>query len=193
MVHAPDEHSRGCLRDHYLSRRKCANVASTHIYIYILLCVRLIYSFYSRTLYVRGERPCYGIMIGGSLRSSHSSSSELLVSSHLFLMSRWRFPNYVVPGAGGVDLGLYLHTIFKSSDQALQEGTGVKQGDARAAILIAPTLATNLLSTLLIGIQAWWVVNSASVWSLFWLNERAQEKTRRVVWLSQQEKPCHQG
>jgi len=57
--------------------------------------------------------------------------------------------------AGGADLGLYLYTIFKSSDQALQEGTGVKQGDARAAILIAPTLATNLLSTLLIGIQAW--------------------------------------
>ncbi|KAN0103693.1 hypothetical protein V8E52_011718 [Russula decolorans] len=57
--------------------------------------------------------------------------------------------------AGGVDLGLYLHTIFKSSDQALQEGTGVKEGDARAAILIGPTLATNLLSTLLIGIQAW--------------------------------------
>lgn len=63
--------------------------------------------------------------------------------------------NYVSPGAGGVDLGFYLHTTFKSSDQALQQGTGVKEGDARAAIMIGPTLATNLLSTLLIGIQAW--------------------------------------
>jgi hypothetical protein len=76
-------------------------------------------------------------------------------------MSRWRsatsifFPNYVSPGAGGVDLGFYLHTVFKSSDQALQQGTGVKEGDARAAIMIGPTLATNLLSTLLIGIQSW--------------------------------------
>jgi hypothetical protein len=76
-------------------------------------------------------------------------------------MLRWRLPNYVFPVAGGVDLGLYLHTIFKSSDQALQEGTGVKEGDARAAILIGPTLATNLLSTLLIGIQAWYVVTLA--------------------------------
>jgi hypothetical protein len=63
--------------------------------------------------------------------------------------------NYVSPGAGGVDLGFYLHTTFKSSDQALQQGTGVKEGDARAAIMIGPTLATNLLSTLLIGIRAW--------------------------------------
>jgi hypothetical protein len=103
-------------------------------------------------------------MIGGSLRSSQSSSSELLVSSHLSLSHVamainheffFFLINYVSPGAGGVDLGFYLHTTFKSSDQALQQGTGVKEGDARAAIMIGPTLATNLLSTLLIGIQAW--------------------------------------
>ena len=64
--------------------------------------------------------------------------------------------NYVSPlAAGGVDLGIYLHTVFKSSDLALQEGTGVREADARSAIMIGPTLATNFLSTLLIGIQAW--------------------------------------
>lgn len=62
------------------------------------------------------------------------------------------------PATGGADLGIYLHNTFKSSDQALQGGTGVKQGDARAAIMMGPTLATNVLSTVLIGIQAWWVV-----------------------------------
>jgi hypothetical protein len=71
------------------------------------------------------------------------------------------------PAAGGVDLGLYLHTVLKSSNQAFREGTGVKEGDARATILIGPALATNLLSTSLIGFRA--------------------------VQLSQQEKRCHQG
>ena len=70
-------------------------------------------------------------------------------------------PNYVALAAACADLGIYLHSTFKSSDRGLQEGTGVKQGDARATIMIGPTLATNLLSTLLIGIQSWWVVNSA--------------------------------
>jgi len=70
-------------------------------------------------------------------------------------MSCWRVPNHISPAASGVELGLYLHTIFKSSDIVLQEGTGVKERDAHSAILMGPTLATNLLSTLLIGIQAW--------------------------------------
>ena len=81
MVHAPHERSRGSLRDHYLSRRKCANVA--FIFFLNLILRPHIYSFYSPTLSVRGERPCCGIMIGESFRSSHSSSSELLVSPHL--------------------------------------------------------------------------------------------------------------
>ena len=116
----------------------------------------LSFSFYSPTLSVRGERPCCGIMIGGSLRSSHSSSLELLVSA---LTSRAgnepRDQLCPSPAASGVDLGLYLHTIFKSSGLVLQEGTGVRERDARAAIMIGPTIATNLLSTLLIWIQAW--------------------------------------
>jgi hypothetical protein len=126
----------------------------------LIIYVRL-FSFYSPTSSVRGGRPRCGIMIGGSLRSSHSSSSELSVSPHLSHIAlaikheQFFYTNYVSTAAGGVDLGLYLHTIFNSSDQVLQEGTGVRQGDARAAILIGPTLATNLVSTLLIGIQAW--------------------------------------
>jgi len=133
------------------------------------------------------------------LRFSRSSFSELLVSSHLSLSScagdQPRAPFFltnVSPAAAGADLGLYLHTIFNSSDQALQEGTGVRQGDARAAIMIGHTLATNLLSTLLIGVQAWWAVKLILV-LFFCLNERAQEKTRRAVQLSQQEQRCHQG
>jgi hypothetical protein len=95
-------------------------------------------------------------------------------------MSHWRL-NYVSPAAGGADLGIYLHDTFKSSDQPLQQGTGVKQGDARAAIMIGPTLATNLLSTFLIGIQAWWVVNSAWVLVPFFFASSRDHRRKRDV------------
>jgi hypothetical protein len=60
-----------------------------------------IYSFYSLILSVCGERLCCGIMIGGSLRSSHFSSSEQLVSPHLSHLAvainhEFFFPNYVL-------------------------------------------------------------------------------------------------
>ena len=101
---------------------------------------------------------------------------------------RWRCSLIVSPAAAGTDLGLYLHTVFKSSDQLFQEGTGVKEGDARATIMIGSTLATNFLSTILIGIQAWWVIDFKHESRPFFsfLNVRAQEKTRRAAQLSQQ-------
>jgi hypothetical protein len=61
---------------------------SSFLFIGSYIYIASAFSFYSPTLSVRGERPCCGIMIGGSLRSSQSSSSELSVSSHLSLTCR---------------------------------------------------------------------------------------------------------
>jgi hypothetical protein len=94
------------------------------------------------------------------------------------------FPNCFSPAAAGTDLGLYLHTVFKSSDQSFQEGTGVKQGDARAAIMIGSTLATNLLSTVLIGIQAWWVIDfrhESHLFFFFFFSMRVHRRKRGLL------------
>src|SRR6266446_1731778 len=154
MVHTSHQCGRGPLRDHYLSRCECTSVTSHPFFLKTSFAP---FSFCSPTSSVHGERPCYGIMIGGSLRSSHSSPSELRVSSRLLCRAGGRRHRFLIASsaAAGTELGLYLHTVFKSSDRAFQEGTGVKEGDARAVVMIGPTLATNLLSTLLIGTQAW--------------------------------------
>ncbi|KAI0273915.1 hypothetical protein BGY98DRAFT_997810 [Russula aff. rugulosa BPL654] len=45
--------------------------------------------------------------------------------------------------AGGADLGIYLHTTFKSSDQPLQQGTGVKQEHRRKRDVLSNHLSRN--------------------------------------------------
>jgi len=101
---------------------------------------------------------------------------------------RWRCSLIVSLAAAGTDLGLYLHTVFKSSDQLFQEGTGVKEGDARATIMIGSTLATNLLSTILIGIQAWWVIDfkheSLPFFFLFSMREHRRKRGVLLNYLS---------
>jgi hypothetical protein len=77
--------------------------------------------------------------------------------------------------AAGSDLGLCLPTVLKSSNGPPQSASGMTIGNPRAMIMIGPTLATNFLSTSLIGIQLWWVVLiSARVRPSFFLKERAQ-------------------
>jgi len=57
--------------------------------------------------------------------------------------------------AAGVNLGRTLHPIFVSSNQqSPPPESGTKLGEC-ALILIGPMLATNILSTALIGIKAW--------------------------------------
>jgi len=57
--------------------------------------------------------------------------------------------------AAASDLGVNLHPVFSSSQQSPQYVSGTKLGGHRALIFIGPTIATNVLSTSLIGIQAW--------------------------------------
>lgn len=65
-----------------------------------------------------------------------------------------------ITAAAGSDLGFSLRPLFKpSSDQLglMQDGNSAKLDDHRVLILVGSTLATNVLSTSLIGIQVWWV------------------------------------
>ncbi|KAI0287743.1 hypothetical protein BC826DRAFT_1042283 [Russula brevipes] len=60
--------------------------------------------------------------------------------------------------AAGSDLGFSLRPLFKPSSDQLgltQDGNSAKLDDHRVLILVGPTLATNVLSTSLIGIQVW--------------------------------------
>jgi hypothetical protein len=66
-------------------------------------------------------------------------------------------PNCVFPVAAGSDLGFCLPTVFNSLNAPPQSGSGMSISSPRAMIMVGPTLATNVLSTLLIGIQVWWV------------------------------------
>ncbi|KAI0300036.1 hypothetical protein B0F90DRAFT_1726140 [Multifurca ochricompacta] len=56
--------------------------------------------------------------------------------------------------AAGSDLGLNLEPLFSSSHQSTQGESHGKLGE-RALIFVGPTLATNILSTSLIGIKVW--------------------------------------
>ncbi|KAH8991485.1 hypothetical protein EDB86DRAFT_2933344 [Lactarius hatsudake] len=56
--------------------------------------------------------------------------------------------------AAGVNLGRTLHPLFISSQQSPPLESGRKLGEC-ALILVGPLLATNILSTALIGIKAW--------------------------------------
>ena len=56
--------------------------------------------------------------------------------------------------AAGSELGLGLGPLFTPSHQSIQDTPDAKP-DERTLILVGPTLATNVLSTVLIGIQAW--------------------------------------
>ncbi|KAH9956019.1 hypothetical protein BC827DRAFT_1234415 [Russula dissimulans] len=57
--------------------------------------------------------------------------------------------------AAASDLGINLYPVFSPSQQPPQYLSGTKLGGHRALIFVGPTIATNLLSTSLIGIQAW--------------------------------------
>ncbi|KAI9449525.1 hypothetical protein F5148DRAFT_1247327 [Russula earlei] len=57
--------------------------------------------------------------------------------------------------AAGSALGINLRPLFSPPLQSPQYVSGTKLGGHRALIFVGPTLATNLLSTSLIGIQAW--------------------------------------
>ena len=57
--------------------------------------------------------------------------------------------------AAGINLGRTLRPVFVSNQTSTPE-SGTKLGET-ALILIGPLLATNILSTALIGFKAWWV------------------------------------
>lgn len=58
--------------------------------------------------------------------------------------------------AAGSDLGLSLHPLFSNlSNRSSQAGSSAILSGTRSLILVLPALATNFLSALLIGIQAW--------------------------------------
>ena len=62
------------------------------------------------------------------------------------------------PAAAGSDLGLSLHPLLSNpSDRSSQAGSSAILSGTRSLILVLPALATNFLSALLIGIQAWCV------------------------------------
>ena len=86
----------------------------------------------------------------------------------------------VSPAAAGSDLGVCLPSVFNSLNDP-QGGSGVNTGNPRAMILIGPTLATNVLSTSLIGIQLWWVVNFSTRPILFFSSKREHRRKRHVL------------
>lgn len=58
--------------------------------------------------------------------------------------------------AAGSDLGLSLHPLLSNpSNRPSQAGSSAILNGTRSLILVLPALATNFLSALLIGIQAW--------------------------------------
>lgn len=78
-------------------------------------------------------------LIGATCESPHFSDKPRLLS--------------LISAAAGVNLGRTLHPIFVSQTTT---DSGTKLGET-ALIMIGPLLATNILSTALIGIKAWWV------------------------------------
>ena len=56
--------------------------------------------------------------------------------------------------AAGVNLGRTLHPMFVPSHQTSTPDSGTKLGES-ALVLIGPLLATNILSTALIGVKTW--------------------------------------
>jgi hypothetical protein len=64
----------------------------------------------------------------------------------------------------------------------MQDGNSAKLDDPRVLILVGPTLATNVLSTSLIGIQVWWVSISLTTKVFFFSSqERENRRNRRVL------------
>ncbi|KAH9976984.1 hypothetical protein BJV74DRAFT_861534 [Russula compacta] len=57
--------------------------------------------------------------------------------------------------AAGSDLGLNFHCLFGPTGGSIQGDNSAKLGGYRTLILVGPMLATNFLSTSLIGIQVW--------------------------------------
>jgi hypothetical protein len=63
----------------------------------------------------------------------------------------------VFSAAAGSDLGLGLSPLFGPSSSSKAGSSAILRGGGRPLILVGPTLATNFLSTSLIGLQAWCV------------------------------------
>ena len=114
------------------------------------------------------------LFILGSTGELTSWSSWQTTAAALFLI--------VSPVGAGSDLGLCLPNVLKSSNGP-QSGSGVTVGNPRAMIMIGPTLATNLLSTSLIGLQVWWVVHFSTN-SIAFFPQRESTGVNDACWLA---------